>query len=321
MNALARTTTPLSVVPRQGVNTTLWEEKASLQLVKDTYGKTLTNMEWNMFMQMGLATGLNPFLREIWAVKYKDYPAQVFIGRDGYRKSAQRHPAYDFHTVDAVYENDEFSQESGIVKHKYQLKNRGKCVGAYCVTKRKGSSQPTFVYVEMAEYNSGQSLWKRSDAEAYKDRGKPVTMIKKVAEAQCLRMAFQELFAGTYHEYEGWDVQEQAPAAAAARTTTQVAKGIAGLEAKFGLLDTPAEPDAIEAEYESAAVAGVAATVEHVRWLIDNAGDLEDLRQVAVKAKTLSATDKALIRDDYKAKEVFLLQSVELQEKMQAVRV
>jgi phage recombination protein Bet len=309
MNAMSART-QLAVVPNQPANLSMWQEKTSLQLVKDTYGKNLTNMEWNMFMQMGLATGLNPFLKEIWAVKYKDFPAQVFIGRDGYRKSAQRHPAYDFHTVDAVYENDEFSQENGVVKHKYQLKNRGKCVGAYCITKRKGSSQPTFVYVEMAEYNTGQSLWKRADAEAYKDRGKPVTMIKKVAEAQCLRAVFQELFAGTYHEYEQWDANH---AGEPERVVKQTAKGIAGLEAKFGLLDTS---DTIEAEYESAAVAGVAATVEHVRWLIDNAGDMADLEQVKLKAKTLSAADKALIRDDYKAKEIFLAQGAKLQEAM-----
>lgn len=47
----------------------------------------------------------------------------------------------------------------------------------------------------MSEYNTGRSVWAQ----------KPSTMIKKVAEAQVLRMTFQELFAGTYDESEQWD--------------------------------------------------------------------------------------------------------------------
>ena len=33
-------------------------------------------------------------------------------------------------------------------------------------------------------------------------------MIKKVAEAQVLRMTFQDLFAGTYDESEEWETKE-----------------------------------------------------------------------------------------------------------------
>ena len=38
---------------------------------------------------------------------------------------------------------------------------------------------------------------------------KPATMIKKVAEAQGLRMAFQSQFGGTYHESENWEPLNQ----------------------------------------------------------------------------------------------------------------
>ena len=41
----------------------------------------------------------------------------------------------------------------------------------------------------------GETLWD----------SKPATMIKKVAEAQGLRMAFQSMFAGTYAEDEQWE--------------------------------------------------------------------------------------------------------------------
>jgi phage recombination protein Bet len=164
--------------------------------VKQIYGKNLTDGEFQTFVNLGKSTGLNPFLREIWAVKYGSAAAQIFIGRDGYRRSAQSHPQYDYHHVDAVYSNDDFHFDlvKGEVNHVYNFKDRGKLVGAYCLVKKRNSSKPIFVFVDVQEYNTSKSVW----------ADKPATMIKKVAEAQGLRMAFQELFAGTYEESENW---------------------------------------------------------------------------------------------------------------------
>lgn len=173
----------------------VWTDESKLVEIKSLVAPKLTDNEFALLVNMGKATGLNPFLREIWAVKYDDKsPAQVFIGRDGYRKVAQSNPEYDYHVVDSVYENDQFSRESDDVKHSYQLTNRGKLVGAYCNVRRKNSTKPCFVFVKLEEYSTGKALWST----------KPETMIKKVAEAQGLRMAFQSLFSGTYDESESW---------------------------------------------------------------------------------------------------------------------
>lgn len=91
-----------------------------------------------------------------------------------------------------MYSKDEFKISQGDIVHNYSLNDRGALVGAYCSVKRKSAAKPVFVYVELSEYNTGKSLWLTKKA----------TMIKKVAEAQGLRMAFQELFAGTYDEDE-----------------------------------------------------------------------------------------------------------------------
>jgi len=173
----------------------IWQEQAKLAEVKKIYGKELTDSEFAILVQIGQATHLNPFLREIWAVKYGTNPAQIFIGRDGYRKAAQSNPDYDYHLADAVYQNDDFKIEDGEVRHTYSGKDRGALVGAYCVVKRKSSTKTMFNFVDIKEYTTGKSLW----------IGKPATMIKKVAEAQGLRMAFQQLFAGTYDETEAWE--------------------------------------------------------------------------------------------------------------------
>lgn len=170
----------------------LWKDQNKLDEVKKLFAPKLTEDEFNTFVGIGKATWLNPFLREIWAVKYQWQPANIFIGRDWYRKSAQFNKEYDYHSVDAVYSNDVFEVENWEVKHKYSITNRWNLAWAYCIVKRKWASKSMFNFVDITEYNTNQSVWKQ----------KPATMIKKVAEAQWLRWTFQELFAGTYDESE-----------------------------------------------------------------------------------------------------------------------
>lgn len=179
----------------------LWEDQKSLADIRKAYAKNATETEFQMLIEMGKATALNPFLREIWLVKYGTGAAQIFIGRDGYRIAAQRQPDYDYHLVDAVYSNDKFQIWNGEVQHQYEIANRGKLIGAYCVVKRKSASRTMYVFVEFTEYDLKQGLWKT----------KPATMIKKVAEAQCIRMAFQSTFAGTYAEEELPEAKSKIP--------------------------------------------------------------------------------------------------------------
>ena len=181
---------------------TIWEDTKQLAEIKEIYGKNLSEPEFKILMQIGQATNLNPFLKEIWAVKYGTSPASIFIARDGYRKSAQAHVEYDYHQVEAIYSNDDYSVIAGEVHHVF-AKDRGALVGAYCIAKRKGSSKPNYCRVELNEYTTKKSLWIT----------KPVTMIKKVAEAQALKMTWQELFAGTYDEAEDWHDDEEKAAA------------------------------------------------------------------------------------------------------------
>ena len=83
----------------------LWEDETKLKEIKAIFAPKLNNNEFSAFIGMGKANDLNPFLREIWSIKYADNaPAQIFIGRDGYRKSAQRNPDYQTHVVESVHE-------------------------------------------------------------------------------------------------------------------------------------------------------------------------------------------------------------------------
>ena len=174
--------------------TAMWKNESQLKTIKDIYAKHATQDEFEIFIQMGIASGLNPFLREIWLVKYdKTAAAQIFIARDGYRKIISRNPNYAGHRVDAVYSNDEFNVDiiGGIVNHVPNFKDRGRLIGAFCMVYMKNLRVPHYVFVELGEYNTGRSVWK----------DKPATMIKKVAEAQAIRMADMTC-SGTYSPEE-----------------------------------------------------------------------------------------------------------------------
>lgn len=181
------------IITTNNTNLNVWEDEKALTEIKSLFAPKLNNLEFKAFVGLGKASGLNPFLREIWSIKYSDNaPAQIFIGRDGYRKAAQKNPDYDYHQADAVYANDNYKVRQGEIEHDYNLKDRGELIGAYCMVKRKSSSRAMHVFVDFREYNTNRSVWKE----------KPATMIKKVAEAQALRSAFQEQFGGTYSEDE-----------------------------------------------------------------------------------------------------------------------
>lgn len=160
--------------------------------IKTIFAPTLTPTEFKFFMGLGQRLGANPFTREIWAIKFGTAAATIFLGRDFYRKKAQEQPDYDGCYTQAVYSNDVFSMKNGVVSHEFTLTDRGSLLSAYAVVKRKNISQDFFVMVQLSEYDLKQSNWKT----------KPETMLKKVAESQALRGAFQGVFEGTYDESE-----------------------------------------------------------------------------------------------------------------------
>ena len=181
--------------------------------------------------------------------------------------------------------------DNGVVSHKYNLKERGSLVGAYCTAQRKNSSHPTFVYVEFSEYNLKQSVWNQ----------KPATMIKKVAEAQALKMAFQELFAGSYNEFEEYEKPDP--------TANKPGKGVAGLKEKWGMKEEAENcevmPDhnqetgeVIDAEFDIFAdeVEPKLSALDNIKSLMTNASTTKELLEAAKKGNDLPEEDKKVIR-------------------------
>jgi len=153
-----------------------WESR--MDLVKRKVGNGLTQTEWELFLYMAKLYDLNPLLREIWAIKFNNQPAQIFTGRDGLLKVAHKSGMFDgMKTVLLIEQNGE-AIEVDVAPTKSKL------LGAKCYVWRKDMSHPVEVSVKFSEYDKSNS----PKYNTWKD--KPGTMIKKVAEAHCLRRAF-----------------------------------------------------------------------------------------------------------------------------------
>jgi len=112
-------------------------------------------------MQLAKTYQLDPFAKQIWAVKYGNNPAAIFAGRDGFLAIAHRSGKFD-------------GMESGT-----RQDESGDLIG-WCKVYRKDMAHPFEVAVPLAEYSTGKNLW----------QSKPKTMIIKVAESHALRRAF-----------------------------------------------------------------------------------------------------------------------------------
>lgn len=136
----------------------------------------ITDQELGFFLQMCKYQKLNPFLREIYIVKYGAYPAAFVVGKDTFLRRAKRDETYLGHTV--------------------AISDDGKT--AWAEVDVKGLKQPIRCEVELDEYigtkadGSVNAMWQK----------KPKTMLKKVALVQALREAFPDALGQMYDEVE-----------------------------------------------------------------------------------------------------------------------
>jgi len=143
----------------------MFDEK-QVALIQAKCAPNCTPTEFQLLLYMADKYKLDPLVRQIWAVKYKDAPAAIFCGRDGFLEIAHRSGQFDGMESGTRMENDEM-------------------IG-WCKVYRKDMAHPFYVEVYLKEYQkpvpySGKpGLWQTM----------PRIMLQKVAESSCLRRAF-----------------------------------------------------------------------------------------------------------------------------------
>lgn len=143
-----------------------------IELIKKTVAAGATEPEFRLFMYIAQRYNLDPLVKQIWLIKYGNNPAAIFTSRDGFLSIAHRSGQFD-------------GMETQAVRNDKDL-----VIGAVCRVWRRDMSHPFTVEVSRNEYDTGKGNWTKM----------PETMIKKVAESQCLRRAFD--IAGLYDPSE-----------------------------------------------------------------------------------------------------------------------
>ncbi|WP_234554206.1 RecT family recombinase [Thermus caliditerrae] len=162
----------------------LWEE--AKRVLREMYGKRLTEAEFSAFLLVARKLGLDPVSREIIPqVREGSGGRQVsfIISRDGYLKAAMRDPDYAGLQSMVVREGDHFEihPSEGRVVHRFGAK-RGAILGAWAISYHR-KRPPVIYFADFQEYveaNKNSPTWKQY----------PSAMIQKVAEVGALRRQF-----------------------------------------------------------------------------------------------------------------------------------
>lgn len=153
-----------------------------------------------MFLKMAHSLNLNPWVREVYLVKYAaDEPASIIIAIEAYLKSAEQHSQYDGHEAGIIIRN-----KVGKVKHvEGTFYDDGDLVGGWAKVYRKDRAHPFYVSVnfkEIAKYTREGKLTRFWSSQ-------PATMARKTALARALREAFPTTLGAAVTDAEVTDAQ------------------------------------------------------------------------------------------------------------------
>lgn len=157
----------------------------------------VTTEEAMMFLQLCKFRKLNPFLNDVYLVKYSDkYDATTVVSKEYFVKTARNNPNFEGMHAGVVVKNKESGEiieREGAICHDDET-----LVGGWCIVHISNKKIPSTAKITLKEY-----IGKKGGGEVNSQWSKmPSTMIRKVAIVQALREAFPECFNGLYDESE-----------------------------------------------------------------------------------------------------------------------
>ena len=154
----------------------------------------ITTEEAVNFMQLAKYQHLNPFLNEIYLVKFGSNPAQMIVSKEAFMKRAEANEHFrGFQAGIMVERKGELVKLDGAVKLP-----QDKLIGGWAQVIRDDRDVPVTVEISLSEFGKGQSTWKSM----------PNNMIRKTAIVNALREAFPNNLGALYTDEE---VQDNKP--------------------------------------------------------------------------------------------------------------
>ena len=150
----------------------------------------ITMQEFKMFTSLCKARKLNPFLREVYFIKYGNSPATIVVGKDAILKRATLHPQFNGFKSGVIVR----TAEGEIVNRNGCFKlNTDELVGSWCEVFRKDWENSVYASCSFSEINQPKNpSWQKQ----------PCVMSEKTAMVRALRSAFVEELAGMYDSAE-----------------------------------------------------------------------------------------------------------------------
>lgn len=161
----------------------------------------VTDQEVNYFVHLCRGQRLNPFLKEIYLIKFGQQPATFVVSKEAFLKRAEANPQYDGSESGIIVLN----KDGELIERKggFFLKDSEQVVGGWAKVYRKDRKYPSDVQVTFEEYAGRTKDGNLNSNWA----NRPATMIKKVALVQALREAFPNDLNNLYTEEEQGDIQ------------------------------------------------------------------------------------------------------------------
>ena len=185
-------------------NLALWTPEQS-QLISSTIAPGCSNDELRLFAYACQRTGLDPFSRQIYAIR-RAGKMTIQAGIDGLRSIAERTGQLDG-------SSSYWCGEDGVWVDVW-LSSKPPAA-AKTIIYRKGCAHPFTATARFADFNAGQGLWSKM----------PSVMIAKCSEAQALRRAFPADLSGVYSTDEMDQAVEPVTVTAAPSAPALPAKG------------------------------------------------------------------------------------------------
>lgn len=154
-----------------------------LAAIRDTVAKGANDAEFTMLMHLANTYKLDPFLKEIWFIKYGNTPT-IMVSRDGLRNYAMRQDDFISMLSQEVRQGDTFTFNpiSGDIHHEIG-DGSGPITKCYAIIKRTGKPDHTEI-IDFKEYFDALSgkngVWKSH----------PSAMGKKTVEVLALKKCY-----------------------------------------------------------------------------------------------------------------------------------
>lgn len=148
-------------------------DKEMILTLRMTVAQGLTDHEFKLFIEIVKSTRLNPFRREIWAIKVNGR-LQIMTGINGFFAIANSHPEYDG------------------LECEIETNDKGLPVKAVAKAHRKDRRFPAVGIALLHESKGNSPVWNQQ----------PSVMLAKVAKARALREAFPQEMGSLYTDDE-----------------------------------------------------------------------------------------------------------------------